>query len=134
MPNLNLVTYPDRVATGFQVVAINTNPAQQSAITNLLLDTEYPCNLYQIDLEVTDHYAYNLSLLSTADLIVFNQPNLWHWLTGYALSLPRCFFLETDTTTVNIYTKFTLRQAKLENLQGIIENALQRKQQQQVNV
>lgn len=134
MPNLNLVTHPDRVATGFQVVVVNVTGDQQAAITNALLDTDYPCNLYQLDLEVTDHNTYNLSVLASADLIVFNQPNLWHWLTGYVLSLPQCFFLETDSSTVNIYSKFTLRQAKLESLQGIIQNALQRKQQQQTNM
>ena len=74
MHNVSLVTYPDFVSTGFQVVLINVDPEQQAVISNLLLDLDYPTNVYQIDLEVTDHLTYNLSALNLSDIIIFNKP------------------------------------------------------------
>ena len=130
MHNVNLITYPDFVSTGFQVVLINVEPEQQLFISDILLDTLEPTNIYQIDLEVTDHINYNLSRLLTADLILFNKPNLWHWATGYVIANTRCYFIESDLTTVNTLTKLSLRHVKIESLQGIIKDAIQRKQQQ----
>lgn len=130
MHNVNLITYPDFVSTGFQVVLINVEPEQQLFISDILLDTLEPTNIYQIDLEVTDHINYNLSRLLTADLILFNKPNLWHWTTGYVVANTRCYFIESDLITVNTLTKLSLRHVKIESLQGIIKDAIQRKQQQ----
>lgn len=130
MHNVNLITYPDTVSSGFQVVLINLEADQQQYISNLLLDLQYPTNIYQIDLEVTDHISYNLSSLGQADIILINKPNLWHWTTGIVVSNPRCFFIETDGATVNILKKISLRHVKIESLPGVIKDALQRKQQQ----
>ena len=130
MDNVNLVTYPDFVSSGFQVVLINVDAEQQIYIGNLLLDLDYPTNIYQLDLEVADHLSYNLQTMISADVILFNQPNPWHWTTGVVLSKAHCFFIESDTSTVNTFKKLSLRHVKMENLQGIIKNALQRKQQQ----
>jgi hypothetical protein len=130
MHNVNLITYPDFVSTGFQVVLINVEPEQQSFITNVLLDSLEPTNIYQLDLEVTDHLNYNLTKIAGADLIIFNKPNLWHWATGYVLANARCYFIESDLTTVNTFKKLSLRHVKIESLQGIIKDAIQRKQQQ----
>jgi hypothetical protein len=130
MHNVNLITHPDFVSTGFQVVLINVEPEQQLFITDILLDSLEPTNIYQIDLEVTDHLNYNLSRLASADLILFNKPNLWHWATGYVLANSRCYFIESDFTTVNTFKKLSLRHVKIESLQGIIKDAIQRKQQQ----
>lgn len=134
MDNVNLITYPDFVNSGFQVALINLEADQQQYISNLLLDLLYPTNIYQLELEVPDHITYNFSALNLADLIIFNKPNLWHWTTGLVVSNPRCFFIESDTTTVNILTKLSLRHAKVESLSGVIKDALQRKQQQQTNL
>jgi hypothetical protein len=134
MHNVSLVTYPDFVSTGFQVVLINVEPEQQAVISNLLLDLDYPTNVYQIDLEVTDHLTYNLSALNLSDIIIFNKPNMWHWATGLALAMPRCFFIENDTSTVNTFNKLSLRHVKLETLKEIIKNGLQRKHQQQTDL
>jgi hypothetical protein len=130
MHNVNLITYPDFVSTGFQVVLINVDPEQQLFITDILLDSIEPTNIYQIDLEVFDHLNYNLSTMASSDLIIFNKPNLWHWATGYVLANARCYFIESDLTTVNTFKKLSLRHVKIESLQGIIKDAIQRKQQQ----
>lgn len=130
MHNVNLITYPDFVSTGFQVVLINVDPEQQLFITDILLDSIEPTNIYQIDLEVFDHLNYNLSTIGSSDLIIFNKPNLWHWATGYVLANARCYFIESDITTVNTFKKLSLRHVKIESLQGIIKDAIQRKQQQ----
>lgn len=134
MDNVNLVTYPDFVSSGFQVVLINVDAEQQVYIGNLLLDFGFPSNIYQLDLEVHDHLSYNLQTLAAADLILFNRPNMWHWTTGLVLGKAQCFFIETDGATVNTFKKLSLRHVKIESLAGIIKNALQRKQQQQADM
>jgi hypothetical protein len=134
MTSVSLITYPDFVYSGFQVVLCNADSELQVNVGNLLLELQFPTNLYQLELEIPDQLDYNLRTLAAADLILFNRPNMWHWTTGFVLNHADCFFMEVDTISVNTYKKLSLRQATAESLPGIIDSALQKKRRQQTNL
>ena len=93
-------------------------------LNNIQLDTNIV--LYNLNLEI-DTLDYVLSVLDTSDVIVFSNPNLMHWLTGYIISLPNCFYIEFDNKNLNTLYKLSLRSVDDSGIQQLVNNAIQKK-------
>lgn len=125
---ISLLTAPDITHTGFKITVIGSNADMQTQLTNTLNDIPVITNISLYDLRLdSDPIEYVLAVLETSDLIIFNCPNLFYWLTGYVISLPHCYYLEFDTKTLNTLYKLSLRQTNEEDINTLVENAIKKK-------
>lgn len=125
---ISLLTSPDITYTGLKITVIGLDAVTQEKVTALLneLNITGDVALYNLFPE-TNAVEYVLAVLETSDLIIFNKPNLFHWLTGYILSLPNCYYMEYDGANVNTIYKLSLRQVVEENIKLLVDNAIQKK-------
>ena len=125
---ISLLTYPDLSFSGFKVTVIGLNSEMQRTVTSLLDQAASTTNvvIYDISPEA-DSIDYVLTVLETSDLIIFNAPNLFHWLTGYIISLPYCYYMEFDGNSVNTLYKLSLRQVSDDGIELLVNNAIQKK-------
>ena len=125
---ISLLTSPDITYTGFKVTVIGLDSDVQEKVTALLNDINVDGNIALYDISPqANAVEYVLAVLETSDLILFNNPNLFHWLTGYILSLPKCYYMEYDTASLNTLYKLSLRHIVEENINLLVENAIQKK-------
>jgi hypothetical protein len=125
---ISLLTQPDLSFSGFKVAVIGLDSAMQRKITSLLDLAVTDTNIVIYDLSPeANSVEYVLTVLETSDLIVFNAPNLFHWLTGYILSLPHCYYIEFDGNNVNTLYKLSLRQVDNDGIELLVNNAIQKK-------
>lgn len=125
---ISLLTSPDITYTGFKITVIGLNEDMQASVTNMLNNVKLHTNISLYDLKLdADPIEYVFSVLETSDIIVFNAPNMFYWLTGYVLSLPHCYYIEFDTKTLNTLYKLSLRQIDESNINTLVEDAIQKK-------
>lgn len=125
---ISLLTSPDITRTGFKITVINLDPQLQEDVTVLLNEIDICTNivLYNLNLE-TDTVDYLLSVLETSDLVIFCSPNMLHWLSGYIISLPNCFYIEFDSKNLNTLYKLSLRSINDDGIKQLVNNAIQKK-------
>ena len=125
---ISLLTSPDITYTGFKVTVIGLDSEVQEKVTALLNEVEIDGNIALYDISPqTNNVEYVLAVLETSNLIIFNNPNLFHWLTGYILSLPNCYYMEYDSASLNTLYKLSLRHIVEENINLLVNNAIQKK-------
>lgn len=125
---ISLLTSPDITHTGFKVAAINLNEFMQDSLTMFLNEQQINTNIALYDLKLdSDPIEYVFSVLETCDIVIFNAPNMFYWLTGYVLSLPHCYYLEFDTKTLNTVYKLSLRCIDENSINDVVKNAIQKK-------
>lgn len=125
---ISLLTSPDITRTGFKLSVIGLASQMQEEITVMLneLDTNTNIVLYNLSLE-NDPVDYILSVLETSDLIIFCNPNMFCWLSGYIISLPNCFYTEFDNKNLNTLYKLSLRLVDHGGIKQLVNNAIQKK-------
>lgn len=125
---ISLLTSPDITYTGLKIAVIGLDAVTQEKITVLLNNLVITDNIALYDLSPqANNTEYVLAVLETSDLIIFNNPSLLHWLTGYILSLPNCYYIEYDSASLNTLYKLSLRHIVDENIKLLVENAIQKK-------
>jgi len=125
---ISLLTHPNLTHTGFKIAVVNSKMPTQSVITRAVTLISANVNIVLYDLQLDpEHIDYTISAIMTSDLILYQNPDMRLWLTGFIVSLPHCYYLEQDVNTVNTLYKVSLRQLDESELTGIIEHAIQRK-------
>lgn len=125
---INLLTYPDISYTGVNIVLLNSHSELQQKTSLIVSKLILPSNVTIYDLQINEKQInYNLSALNLADLIIFQNPNLHYWFTGYVLSLLTCYYMEYNSSVLNTLYKVSLRQLTDENIEKVIKDAIQRK-------
>lgn len=125
---ISLLTYPDISYTGIKIALINSSPDLQLWVTqhlsNLVLDTNIV--VYDLKLDSTP-LDYILAVVESSDIVIYNTPSLHNWIAGYLLAQFKCYYLATDSSTVNTIYKISLRQVDDTNIGGVINNAIQKR-------
>ena len=125
---ISLLTYPDITQTGFNLVMLNSKAELQSKITAAVAQCNTTTNIVLYDLVTKpEQLDYNFHAISVADLIVFQEPPLINWITGFVVPKLNCYYWEFDRLSLNTLYKMSLRQLTDENLTGVVNNAIQRK-------
>lgn len=125
---ISLLTFPDISYTGMKIALVESSPEIQQLVTKYLDSLKLSTNVVLYDLKLqAEQLDYTLAVLNSCDLIFYERPKLAHWLTGYVLSLPHCFYLEYDTNTLNTIYKISLRHVDDNSISGVIDNAVQKR-------
>ena len=125
---ISLLTHPDISYTGFSIVMLNSKPELQSKITTAISYCYNTTNVVLYDLRLDPNQLdYNLSVLATADIIIYENPDLSNWITGFVLSKLSCYYWENNSESLNKIYKISLRELSKDNIGGVIDNAIQRK-------
>lgn len=123
---ISLLTFPDVTYTGFKIATINVTAEMQSQLATNLADCETNVAIFDLNLESTS-VEYILAAIETSDIVLIQSPNMFHWLTGYVIAKPNCYYIEFDSANLNTLYKVSLRQIDDANISTVVKNAIQKK-------
>lgn len=123
---ISLLTFPDITYTGFKIAAIGVSAEMQSLLAANLADCDTNVAIFDLHQESTS-VEYLLAVVETSDIVLLQSPNMFHWMTGYIISQPHCYYIEFDTANVNTLYKLSLRQVDDASISTVVKNAIQKK-------